>query len=62
MDGKNKDNIKYSPYLDFDKVNTYLNSNEDENKNITIKEKENINNKEEEDIQNVSENENTIKE
>lgn len=29
MNGKNKDNIEYKPYLDFDKVSTYLNNTEE---------------------------------
>lgn len=29
MNGKNKDLIKYKPYLDFDKVATYLNNTEE---------------------------------
>lgn len=29
MNGKNKDLIEYKPYLDFDKVSTYLNNTEE---------------------------------
>lgn len=29
MNGKNKDLIEYKPYLDFDKVSTYLNTTEE---------------------------------
>jgi hypothetical protein len=29
MNGKNKDTIEYKPYLDFDKVSTYLNITEE---------------------------------
>jgi len=30
MNGKNKDLIEYKPYLDFDKVSTYLGNNTEE--------------------------------
>lgn len=30
MNGKNKDTIEYKPYLDFDKVSTYLGNNTEE--------------------------------